>query len=115
MKWPTPYFTRAEFACKCGCGFDTIDYEVVAACHAIREHFDRKVKVTSACRCPAHNKAVGGKPSSLHLLGRAADIMVEGVPASVVQELVEEQMDMGGLGSYEGFTHIDSRHGRARW
>lgn len=115
MIWPTPYFTRNEFACKCGCGFNTIDYEVIIACHAIREFFDRPVKITSACRCEAHNKAVGGSAASQHLLGRAADIQVEGVEPRTVQNLVSEQLKMPGLGCYETFTHIDSRNGQARW
>ena len=31
-------------------------------------------RVTSGCRCEAHNRAVGGKPGSAHLTGEAADI-----------------------------------------
>lgn len=115
MKWPTPHFTRSEFACKCGCGFNTIDYEVVSACHAIREHFDQPIKITSACRCPSHNKAVGGSENSQHLYGRAADLQVKNIDPALVQEFVEENLDMGGLGKYNTFTHIDSRNGRARW
>lgn len=115
MIWPTPWFTRSEFACKCGCGFNTIDYEVVSACHAIREFFDRPVTITSGCRCKPHNKAVGGSDASQHLLGRAVDIVVEGVDARVVQNLVDEQLRMPGMGCYEDFTHIDSRNGKARW
>lgn len=115
MKWPTQYFSRSEFACQCGCGQSTIDYEVVAACIAIREHFDRSVHITSGVRCKAHNKAVGGSPNSQHLFGRAADIVVQGVPASIVQQFAEENLGVKGLGKYETFTHIDSRNGRARW
>ena len=112
--WPARHVKRAEFACKCGCGLNTIDFAVVAACDAIRAHFDRPLTVTSGCRCEAHNRAVGGSEGSQHLLGRAADIVVEGVPASLVQELARN-MQMPGIGSYDDFTHIDSRNGRARW
>jgi uncharacterized protein YcbK (DUF882 family) len=115
MNWPTPYFSRAEFACKCGCGQNTIDYEVVAACIAVREHFDRPVRITSGVRCKAHNKAVGGSRHSQHLFGRAADIVVDGVPAEIVQQYADENLGVKGLGSYDSFTHIDSRNGRARW
>ena len=114
MKWRTG-FTRSEFACKCECGFDTIDSEIVEACYFIRDHFGRPVTINSACRCESHNRSVGGSSGSQHKLGRAVDIVVEGVPAHVVQALVEEELDMGGLGRYNGFTHIDTRHGRARW
>ena len=114
MKWPG-YMQRSEFACRCGCGFSTIDYEVVAACNAIREHFGKPLTVTSGCRCKAHNRAAGGSDASQHTQGRAADIVVEGVPASNVQAYVERELDMGGVGKYEDFTHIDSRGGKARW
>lgn len=115
MKWPTPYFTRAEFACKCGCGLDTIDYETVMGCHAIREHFGRPTRINSGCRCESYNAAIGGSPGSYHVKCRAADVEVEDVPASIVQEFVEQELDMGGVGCYESFTHIDSRHGKSRW
>jgi len=107
---------RDEFACQCGCGFNTIDYAVVAACDAIREHFDQPVTVTSGCRCESHNRSpqVGGSAGSQHLLGRAADIIVRGVPPELVQELADN-MGVGGLGSYSHFTHIDSRNGHSRW
>ncbi len=113
--WQSQYFSRSEFACKCGCGMNTIDYEVVRAAEVIREFFDRPVIITSGCRCPSHNRSVGGSRNSLHMSGRAADIVVEGVPAHVVQKYVEEELDMPGMGSYENFTHIDSRNGIARW
>lgn len=34
---------------------------------ALREEFNEPMVVTSGCRSPAHNAAVGGKPSSFHL------------------------------------------------
>ncbi len=112
--FPSKYFNRSEFACQCGCGFNTIDYAVVDALEVIREHFDQPVTVTSGCRCKSHNKAVGGSTGSQHLQGRAADIIVKGVPARLVQELAEN-IGVSGLGSYDTFTHIDSRNGRSRW
>lgn len=112
--WTSPYFLREEFACSCGCGFDTIDYELVKVLEAIRGHFDRPMKVTSACRCESHNRVVGGKSGSFHLKGRAADVQVEGIPPNVVAELADD-LGVGGLGRYETFTHIDTRHGNARW
>jgi len=113
-EWNSKYFTREEFACKCGCGFDTVDFELVRILDYIREHFDSPVTVTSCCRCKTHNKKVFGSYASKHLEGRAADIVVKGVPPLVVAELAE-QMEVGGLGRYSKFTHIDSRTGQARW
>lgn len=88
--------------------------QLVELLQRIRDHFDRKITVTSGCRCERYNKEVGGSPKSQHLYGRAADIVVEDVPANIVQELLDG-WDVPGLGYYDDFTHLDSRTGGARW
>jgi uncharacterized protein YcbK (DUF882 family) len=113
-EWNSEHFSRAEFACRCGCGFDTVDYELLRVLEYIREHFGKAVTVNSGCRCPEHNLAVGGGANSQHLLGRAADIVVDGIAHELVHELAE-QIEVGGLGAYDTFTHIDTRVGYARW
>lgn len=110
----TANFSRAEFACGCGCGYDTVDYELLKILELIREHFDRPVDINSGCRCVPHNRACNGSDHSQHLLGRAADIVVREIPAEIVQEFVE-QIGAGGLGRYDAFTHVDTRIGYARW
>ena len=40
----------------------------------IRDAWGKPLHVNSGYRCPALNKAVGGKPTSQHLKGEAADI-----------------------------------------
>lgn len=109
------YFKRSEFACKCGCGFNTMDFQTVEWLTEIREHFDAPVKVTSGCRCVTHNAAVGGTSVSQHLLGRACDIQVKGVDPDEVADFAED-IGASGVGRYATFTHIDSRNGRmVRW
>lgn len=44
-----------------------------------RVAFGAPIYITSGYRCPALNKAVGGKPTSQHLRGEAADLQVKGV------------------------------------
>lgn len=44
-----------------------------------RVAFGEPIYITSGYRCPALNKAVGGKPTSQHLRGEAADLQVRGV------------------------------------
>lgn len=109
-------FSRAEFACQCGCGFDTVDAELLAVLERIRNHFDVPVWISSAARCETHNSSdsVKGGKHSQHLLGRAADIVVDGVPAELVQEYAN-QIEVSGVGSYGTFTHIDTRAIKARW
>jgi uncharacterized protein YcbK (DUF882 family) len=108
------YFSREEFACQCGCGYDTVDVVLLEALVAVREHFGSPVRVTSGCRCGAHNKAVGGAEKSQHKKGRAADIQVSGVSPMKVADYAES-LGMS-VGRYDSFTHIDSRtYPRALW
>ena len=44
-----------------------------------RVAFGAPIYITSGYRCAALNKAVGGKPTSQHLRGEAADLQVRGV------------------------------------
>lgn len=110
-------FSRHEFACKCGCGFDTVDAELLNVLQDIRDHFGRPIIISSACRCDKHNKKVGGSDDSQHKLGRAADINVKRMPPESVQRYLEGKYTGAyGIGRYSTFTHIDTRsNGPARW
>lgn len=106
------YFTREEFACKCGCGYDEINPNLVSILDEIREHFDQPCRVNSGCRCEAHNRTIGGAAKSQHLLGNAADVVVRGVPPALVGELAIK-LGANGVKVYKTFTHIDVRDGLA--
>lgn len=109
-------FSRSEFACRCGCGFDTVDAELIEVLQSVRDYFDAPVTPESGCRCERHNIAVGGSQNSLHKIGRAADIKVAGVEPAEVQDYLETIMSAGGIGRYKTFTHVDTRsNGPARW
>lgn len=104
------HFSRSEFACKCGCGFDTVDTELMDILIFVRENFDSPVTITSGCRCKSHNAAVGGAPDSQHLYGRAADIQVKGYsPHEVASVINHEWPDQYGLKVYSSWVHVDSR------
>lgn len=70
----TEHFSRNEFACKCGCGFDQIDPYLVNGLEHSRKSTGLPYQINAGCRCPKHNTEVGGKPNSAHLRGLAADI-----------------------------------------
>lgn len=109
-------FWRHEFACRCGCGFDTVDVRLLEILEAVRQHFDARVDINSGCRCVPHNLRESQSPRSQHLYGRAADIVVDGVPADLVADYLEKTFgDEIGLGRYLGRTHVDSRGYAARW
>lgn len=110
------HFNRNEFSCKCGCGKDTIDFELVMVLEHIRSHFNTPVYINSGARCVTHNKLIGGSRNSQHVKCKAADIAVKNhSPAEVYDFLESEYPDKYGLGLYDGFVHVDVRRGKARW
>ena len=112
----SPYFDRSEFACSCGCGFDTVDAELIEVLTTLRKHFGTPVKINSSARCEKHNTSIGGSPRSQHKHGRAADIAVTGkTPGEVFSYLDTLYPDQFGLGKYNSFTHIATRGTKARW
>jgi uncharacterized protein YcbK (DUF882 family) len=108
----TQNFRRREFACRCGCGFDTINLGLVMMLQALRDRLVKPIHVHCGCRCPAHNKRVGGVPESQHVGGLAADISVDGVDPSALFDMCRQ---FDGVGLYEWGVHVDVRGWRARW
>lgn len=49
--------------------------ELMEVLDSIRIHYNKAIKVTSGYRCPQLNKSIGGVSNSLHLRGRAADLV----------------------------------------
>ncbi len=70
------YFQPHEFLCRCGCGkgLANMDPRLTALLDAARHEAGLSMQLTSAFRCPAHNRAVGGVPDSAHTKGLAVDI-----------------------------------------
>lgn len=111
-----PYFTRKEFACRCGCGFDAVDVELLFVLIDLRVYFDAEVSINSPNRCFQHNKDEGGAEGSEHVNGCASDVRVKGVHADLVADYLEKKYpNKYGIGRYRGRTHIDVRPLKARW
>lgn len=122
----SPAFRVREFRCRDGTDTILIDEGLVVLLQCIREHFGKPVHITSGYRTAEHNAAVGGSKSSQHLLGRAADFYVEGVPVATVAAYAETLLpSRGGIGRYPkdathpkrvtGWVHIDTRTNKSRW
>ena len=122
----SPAFRVREFRCRDGTDTILIDEGLVVLLQCIREHFGKPVTITSGYRTASHNTRVGGSKSSQHLLGRAADFYVEGVPVATVAAYAETLLPgRGGIGRYPkdakhparktGWVHIDTRAGKSRW
>lgn len=110
------HFNRSEFECQCGCGYDTVDVELLMVLEDIRIHFGQPIIITSGCRCVGHNVGISGSPKSQHCLGRAVDFKVKSIHEDdVVEYLHKKYPRQYGIGRYIGRTHIDSRSTCARW
>lgn len=132
----TRNISRHEFACQCGCGSDTVDYELPFVLQRGLDYFnaiyplkDVKIHINSGTRCMFHNVKVGGKPEeagkpgsgSQHLYGRAADfyyydkVTGEKLSDDETASFFEDRYkDRFGIGRYVGRTHLDTKTGGPR-
>lgn len=101
------YFTDKELACKC-CGVNGCKPEAVAMLNKLREIYGKPVILSSAYRCPSHNRKVGGASNSTHMAGYAFDIPCHG-------EQAYEILRAGILAGFTGIEvrqHLSDRHDR---
>jgi len=103
------YFSRSEFACSCGCGFRTVDVEMLDVLTDLREHFGEPVRSNSGCRCEKHNQAIGGSSRSKHIFACADDITVDNVSPEKVYDYLDKRYPVYGLGLHKTFVHFDIR------
>ncbi len=132
----TKNLSRHEFACKCGCGFNTADFELVTALQNVVDQFERiygaeiVIDITGPNRCKEHNETVQkiANPQyvqytskSRHMIS-AADfkLMIKGRleqidPDEIADYLESKYPGKFGIGRYKSFTHLDPRTVKARW
>ena len=123
----TNNFTKSEFDCKSGeeMPLDVLENVKLLAIQLqkIRDYVGKPIRINSAYRSEAHNKAIGGVKTSQHKLGKAADITIDTFTPDEVVSIIENMLTnemlggfyIGGLGSYNTFTHVDIRDKKARW
>lgn len=82
-----------------------------------RHRIGRPLRINSAYRSPAYNRALPGSSSnSIHMKGGALDL--SGSPATlhkILTEMRREGLFRGGIGRYKTFTHVDVRGKNADW
>ena len=119
----TKNFKLKEFECKGGGKMPLDVYQNViklaGQLQILRDYTGRAITINSAYRSPEHNAKFSMKTSQ-HILGKAADITIEGLKPAEVYRIIEDLIDMGnmlqgGLGSYPTFTHYDIRKTKSRW
>lgn len=112
----TPHFKVREFRCKDGSDAVFVSLRLAELLEQIRVHFGAAVTINSAYRTPSHNAEVGDTSRSQHLYGLAADIKVRGHSPAEVADYAETLLaGTGGIGRYDGFTHVDVRQEKGRW
>ena len=107
------HFNRAEMACKCGCGLDTMDAETLDVADDIRDWYGKPIKPNSAARCLEYNRHIGSRDTSQHVKCRALDLPVDD-PQALFDYLCEKYRNKYGMGLYKTFVHFDTRTGGAR-
>ena len=108
-------FSKKEFACRCGCGLDAIDSDLVSALQLLLDALNKPILITSGVRCVEHNKNQGGAKHSQHLFGTAADIHVKDMSVKALHDFILDNNSIfkfKGVGFYpkQGFVHVDVRN-----
>ena len=89
---------------------------VVKVADEARHRIGRPLRINSAYRSPAYNRAISGASKSVHVQGGALDL--SGSPATlhkILTQMRAEGLFRGGIGRYKTFTHVDVRGRDADW
>jgi len=120
----TNNFTLKEFECNDGSEMPSDVYlnivKLAGQLQFLRDYTGKAIKINSGYRSPDFNAKIKGVKNSQHLLGKAADIRIEGMKPKEVHSIIEKligdgDMLQGGLGLYSSFVHYDFRGKKARW
>lgn len=100
------HFHYGEFSCP-HCGANEMDGDFLEMLDAVREEAGIPFVITSGFRCKEHNEAVGGKATSSHLRGLAADIAcsTSGDRWKIVAAAIE--CGIPRIGIADTFIHLD--------
>ncbi len=112
-------FKRSEFACECGCGFDTVDIELLTLLIDLRGRFGI-VNITGPNRCVFHNEKVQKENTtgyyvpfsskSYHTKGMAVDTKFPMAKVLDVYKYLKEMYpNRFGFILYHNRIHIDVR------
>lgn len=108
------HFTFKEYACRCGCqdGSDECPpSSFLDRLEKVRDECNFPFIISSWNRCPVHNEFEGGAKSSMHLHGRAVDIIWVSWTGSQKLNFIQSALSHGfkGIGISRMFIHVDDR------
>ena len=106
------YFSRKEFACKCGRYCDGYPAQMQRGVVKLADRARAELKgvgfVSSGLRCSQHNANVGGVSDSRHLIGKAVDLRIEGKSARQTLAWAQKQPEVRYAYAIDtSFVHID--------
>jgi uncharacterized protein YcbK (DUF882 family) len=120
----TKNFSLSEFECKdksiTPAGVIVNLKKLADNLQVLRDYLGKRITINSGYRSPLYNIKIGGAKNSMHLFGKASDIVVDGCTPKQVFDAIETlqargEMAIGGLKAYGTFTHYDIRGHSARW
>lgn len=119
----TKNISRHEIECNCGCGFDTVDYELIDIMQKTCDYFADKLHlkrvvliITGPNRCKKYNENVDGAINSEHIDGRALDFRIKEIEADILADYLDKKYkDRISLGRYFNRVHLGTRDRGARW
>jgi len=100
------------------CPIDPRLLDILCGLQRWAEYNDRSavIQLLSGFRTLATSSSTeGAAMNSMHLYGRAADIVFEGMPSGLLGAMVRSFNDQGGTGIYlnRGFVHVDTGAARS--
>jgi hypothetical protein len=104
----TPRTDPKLFHCSC-CGQGIVDGELLGKLNKTRYYYGHPIHVNSGFRCKKHNKKSGGKSTSSHLKGMAADLRCKGSRNRyhLLSSLIAAKFNRIGINDKKGFIHVD--------
>lgn len=66
-EWSLPNFTMDEVRCRC-CGRQNMNFGTISKFQKARDILGLPIYMVSYCRCIEHNKEIGGKWDSAHII-----------------------------------------------
>lgn len=109
-------FKIEDFTCKCGCGANGMQEEFLERLQEFRTEMQIPFVIDSGFRCASWNKKCGGKPDSMHLVGRAADISTKVMNGRDLHRFLWEAFArFNGVGVAKRYIHVDNRRDLASW
>lgn len=71
------HFEPYETQCRCGCGRNDVDHNVMLLMDKFREGIGRPVYFHSVCRCIIHNRNEGSEDTSSHTISPVTAVDIE--------------------------------------